>query len=152
MIKTKTGQSREVMWSSVLRVRDDAVSPLGVCWLVTLGSSRPPSLVASWGPVQHPVRKHQRNSSNTRQIVTAVMWLSQHSQVPDLHHRDVLLRRGRLDPTGHLNDGLHQPRHVLVHFIVGAVQVCCGRWTDLLRLDLRINMTRTSVSVLQYLI
>lgn len=44
-------------------------------------------------------------------------------QADFLHHGHVLLRRGRLDPAGHLDDSLHQACHVLVHLVVGPVQV-----------------------------
>lgn len=53
-----------------------------------------------------------------------------------LHHGHVLLGRGGLDLAGHLDDGLHQARHVLVHPVVGAVQVGSGRGADLLGLKL----------------
>lgn len=55
---------------------------------------------------------------------------------PHLHHGDVLLGRGGLDPAGHLDHRLHQARHVLVHPVIGAVQVGRGRGADLLRLKL----------------
>lgn len=55
---------------------------------------------------------------------------------PYLHHGHVLLGWGRLDLTGHFYHRLHQPRDVLVDFVIGAVQVGRGRRADLLRLDL----------------
>lgn len=60
----------------------ELVWPLCECWPVTLGWSRLPSLVKSWAPVQHPVKQHQRNSSNTRQTETGVMRVSQHAPAP----------------------------------------------------------------------
>lgn len=53
-----------------------------------------------------------------------------------LHHGHVLLWRGWLDLAGHLDDGLHQARHVLVYPVVGAVQVGSGRGADFLGLKL----------------
>ena len=53
-----------------------------------------------------------------------------------LHHGDVLLRRGGLDLAGHLDDRPHQARHILVHPVVGPVQVGGGRRADLLGLKL----------------
>lgn len=53
-----------------------------------------------------------------------------------LHHWDVLLRGGRLNSIGHLDDGFDQARHIFIHFVIGTIQV--GSWarTDLLRLQL----------------
>lgn len=56
---------------------------------------------------------------------------------PYLHHGHVLLGRSRLDFAGHFYHCLHQPGDVLVHFVIGAVQVGRGRGADLLRLDLQ---------------
>lgn len=53
-----------------------------------------------------------------------------------LDHGDVLLRGGRLDLTRHLDYSFDQPGHVLVHFVIGTVQVGGGGRADLLGLQL----------------
>ena len=56
--------------------------------------------------------------------------------IPYLHHGNILLWGGGLDPIGHLYDCLHQSRHVLIHPVVGPVQVGRRGWADLLGLQL----------------
>lgn len=70
--------SQKAEMSLITEVSDSDLWPLCECWPVTLGWSRPPSLVKSWAPVQHPERRHQRHSSNTRHtdVITRV---SQHA-------------------------------------------------------------------------
>lgn len=53
-----------------------------------------------------------------------------------LNHRDVLLWGCRLNPVGHLNHSFYQTCHILIHFVVGTIQVGSGGWADLLGLQL----------------
>lgn len=57
-------------------------------------------------------------------------------EISYLHHGHVFFRGCRLDLTGHLNHCLHQSSHILIDLIVGAVEIGCGWWTNLLRLEL----------------
>lgn len=54
-----------------------------------------------------------------------------------LHHGNVLLWWGWLDLAGHFDDSLHQARHILVHPVVGPVQIGSGRGADFLGLKLQ---------------
>lgn len=53
-----------------------------------------------------------------------------------LDHGNVFLRRSWLNLARHLDHGFDQSGHVLVHLVVGAIQVGSGRRADLLRLQL----------------
>lgn len=53
-----------------------------------------------------------------------------------LHHGNIFLRRSRLNLARHLDHSFHQSRHVLVHLVIGAVQVGGGGRAYLLWLQL----------------
>lgn len=53
-----------------------------------------------------------------------------------LDHGNVFLRGSRLNLARHLDHGFDQSGHVLVHLVVGAIEVGSGRRADLLRLQL----------------
>lgn len=109
--------------------------PLCVCWLEAQESSHP-QLLTVFSEPDLPPEKHTHIFIIVYQrcYMSGVQYTC--NCVLHLDHRNVLLRGCRLNPVGHFDHGFDQTCHVLVHFVVGSVQVGSGRWADLLRLQL----------------
>lgn len=63
-------------------------------------------------------------------------WNQCHTSMRYLDHGNILLRRSWLNLARHLDHGFDQSGHILVHLVVGAIEVGSGRRADLLRLQL----------------